>query len=446
MAGQRETWASGRGFVLATIGAAVGLGNIWRFSYVAGENGGGAFLVVYLISVALVGAPIVIAELALGRRSEGDAVAAYERTSATSRWRLAGWLAVGGSFLILSYYSVIAGWALKYFLGALTGELWDAAAGGYGGYFTRFIGNPGEAVGWQMAMLAATMFVVAGGVQRGIEAVNRILMPLLALFVVALAGYAATLPGAVAGWRFLFLPDWSVLLRGEVLVAALGQAFFSIGLGMAVFITYGSYMKQSTQLPRSAAAIVVGDTLFAIVAGLAIFPAVFAFGMDPQAGPQLAFITLPQIFLAMPGGTIVGIVFFGLLVSAAMTSMIALLEVPVATVVHRTRLRRWSAVTAVGTGVFLVGLPSALSYGLLAEVQIAGRSILDFVDQSVSNYLLPLAGILVCVYVGWCWRRDEALAASGIAGAALRAVWLWLLRIVAPAMILVVLLDSVGVI
>ena len=166
--------------------------------------------------------------------------------------------------------------------------------------------------------------------------------------------------------------------------------------------------------------------------------------MDPQAGPQLAFITLPQIFLAMPGGTIVGVVFFGLLSSAAMTSMIALLEVPVATVLHRTRLRRWSAVTLVGSGVFIAGLPSALSYGLLAEVQIAGRAILDFVDQGVSNYLLPLAGILVCVYVGWCWRRDEALAASGLGGAALRATWLWLLRIVAPAMILLVLLDSAG--
>ncbi len=444
MTGHRETWTSDRGFVLATIGAAVGLGNIWRFSYVAGENGGGAFLFVYLLSVLIVGVPIVIAELALGRRSGGDAVAAYERTAATSSWRLAGWCTVGGSFLILSYYAVIAGWALKYFIGAVTGQLWQAAAEGWGAYFGDFIGNPGEPVGWQAAMLAAAMFVVAGGVQRGIEAVNRVLMPFLAVLVVTLAAYAATLPGAAAGWRFLFLPDWSVLLRGEILVAALGQAFFSIGLGMAIYITYGSYMQQSTRLPRAAAAIVAGDTLFAVVAGLAIFPVVFAFGMDPQAGPQLAFITLPQIFLVMPGGGVVGVVFFGLLAAAALTSMIALLEVPVATVVHRTRLRRRGAVIAVGTGVFALGLPSALSYGILAAFQPGGRAILDFVDQTVSNYLLPLAGIATCVYVGWCWQREEALAAGGLRSAALGAAWMWALRIVAPAMILLVIVDALG--
>jgi neurotransmitter:Na+ symporter, NSS family len=439
----REIWTSSRGFVLATIGAAVGLGNIWRFSYIAGENGGGAFLIVYLVSVLLVGAPIVIAELALGRRSIGDTVAAYARTSVASRWRLAGWFTIGGSFLILSYYAVIAGWALKYFVGAVTGQLWHAAAGGYGAYFESFIGDPGESVSWQAVILAIAMVVVAAGVRRGIEAVNRVLLPLLAVLVVMLAAYAATLPGAAAGWRFLFLPDWSVLLRGEILVAALGQAFFSIGLGMAIYITYGSYMHKSTNVPRAAAAIVVGDTLFAIVAGLAIFPAVFAFGMDPQAGPQLAFITLPQVFLAMPGGIIVGVIFFGLLVSAALTSMIALLEVPVATVVFRTRLRRRGAVIAIGACVFAFGLPSALSYGILVDYQPGGRAILDFVDQTIANYFLPLAGIATCVYVGWHWQREEALDASGLENAVLRAAWLWLLRIIAPVMILLVLMDSV---
>ncbi|MGF1611733.1 MAG: sodium-dependent transporter [Kiloniellales bacterium] len=445
MAGKREQWASGGGFVLATIGAAVGLGNIWRFSYIAGENGGGAFLLIYLVNIILVGAPIVIAELAIGRRAAGDAVAAFELASPGSRWRHAGWVGVLGSFLILSYYSVIAGWALKYLVGALTGALWRAATEGYGSYFTQFIGNAGEPLAWQMAMLGATMLIVAGGVQRGIETVNRMLMPLLALSVLVLAAYAATLPGAGAGWRFLLVPDWSAMARGDVYVAALGQAFFSLGIGMAVFITYASYMRRETRIPRSAVAIIAGDSLFAIVAGLAIFPAVFAFGMDPQAGPQLAFITLPQIFLSMPGGKIVGLLFFALLVVAAMTSMVALLEVPVATVIHRTPLRRWGAVTVVGTGTFLVGIPSALSFGLLAGVQVSGQGLLDFIDQSVSNYVLPLAGLLVCLFVGWRWRRQDALSAADLEGSAIQAVWLWLLRLVAPATILLILLDSTGV-
>ena len=445
MTEQREQWTSGRGFVLATIGSAVGLGNIWRFSYVAGENGGGAFLLVYVVGVIFLGAPIVIAEMALGRRAAGDAFAAFTNTTPGSRWRYAGWVGVAGSFLILSYYSVIAGWALKYFVGGLTGKLWHAATEGYGGYFSDFISNPGEPVAWQMAMIAATMLVVAGGVQRGIELINRVLMPLLALFVVGLAVYAATLPGAGAGWRFLLVPDWSVLLHGEVIVAALGQAFFSLGIGMAVYITYASYMTRETKIPRSAAAIIAGDTLFAIIAGLAIFPAVFAFGMDPEAGPQLAFITLPQVFLAMPGGTIIGTMFFALLVAAALTSMASLLEVPVASVIQRTRLTRWGATTAVGAAVFVVGIPSALSFGLLSGIQISGHGLLDFIDQTVSNYVLPLAGILVCVYVGWRWGRKEAIPAADLAGTRMGPIWLWLLRVVAPVLILLILFDASGV-
>jgi len=444
MTAQREQWTSGRGFVLATIGASVGLGNIWRFSYVAGENGGGAFLLVYIVSVVFVGAPIVIAEMALGRRAAGDAVAAFTNATPRSPWRYAGWVGVIGCFLILSYYSVIAGWALKYFVGGLTGRLWHAAGEGYGGYFSRFISHPIEPVAWQMAMLAATMLVVAGGVQRGIEMVNRILMPILALFVVGLATYTATLPGAGAGWRFLLVPDWSIILRGEVLLAALGQAFFSLGIGMAVFITYASYMTRETRIPLSATAIIAGDTLFAIIAGLAIFPAVFAFGMDPEAGPQLAFITLPQIFLAMPGGSIVGPLFFALLVAAALTSMVSLLEVPVASVIHRTRLNRGGATTMVGATVFALGIPSALSFGLLSGIQISGRGLLDFTDQTVSNYVLPLAGILVCIYAGWRWGRKNALSAADLPGKVVGSVWLWLLRVVAPAMILLILFDSTG--
>jgi TPR repeat protein len=240
------------------------------------------------------------------------------------------------------------------------------------------------------------------------------------------------------------VPDWPALLRPEVLIAAMGQAFFSLGIGMSVFITYASYMRAETNIPRTAGAIVAGDTLFAIVAGLAIFPAVFALGMDPGAGPELAFITLPQIFLAMPGGTLFGAAFFGLLVAAALTSMISLLEVPVASLVHRTALGRRRAVALVGAATFALGIPATMSFGLLTDVRVSGRGIFDFVDQSVSGYLLPAGGMLVALYVGWRWRRGAATDAADLPGTGPGAVWIWLLRIVAPVTIGFILFDSTG--
>ena len=293
-------------------------------------------------------------------------------------------------------------------------------------------------------MLALTVIIVAGGIRRGIEVANRILMPLLALSIVVLAIYSATLPGSAKGWEFLFLPDWNAVLKGRVIVAAMGQAFFSLGIGMAVFITYSAYIAPGTRIPRAAATIAIGDKLFAVVAGLAIFPAVFAFGMNPAAGPELAFITLPQIFLAMPYGRIAGIMFFGLLTAAALTSMMSLLEVPVASVLHRSRLGRRRAAILTGCVAFVLGIPSALSFGLLSGVRITGSSVFDFVNHGVSNYLLPLGGILVCVYAGWVLSRTEIMSASGLSGTAAGVTWYWLLRLVAPVMILLVVLDTVG--
>lgn len=440
----REQWGSRQGFVLATIGAAVGLGNIWRFSYVAGENGGGAFLLIYLVCVLLVGLPLMIAELSLGRRAQGDAVAAFELADDGGPWRYMGWVCIAGAILILSYYAVIAGWALKYFTGAASNNLWTSAEGGYGTFFETFIGDRSEPVGWQAAMLAATVFVVAGGVQHGIERINRWLMPMLAVIVLVLAAYALSLPNAGNGVRFLFAPDWSALSKPSVYVAALGQAFFSIGLGMAIFITYGSYMPRTFSLPSSAAIIALGDILFAVIAGLAIFPAVFSFGVDPTAGPELAFITLPQIFLAMPGGRIVGTVFFLLLSAAAFTSMVALLEVPVSLVVHRMKVRRWNASAIVGILVFLIGIPSALSFGVLGHVQIGRHGILDAIDAAASNFMLPIGGVLIALFVGWRVTQATALQEADLAGRRLGKIWLWLLRILVPLTILAILIQSVS--
>lgn len=428
--------------MLATIGAAVGLGNIWRFSYVAGENGGAVFLFLYLLCIALVGLPLVIAELLLGRRAQGDAVAAFEYADNGSLWRRLGWFSVAAAVLILSYYAVIAGWALKYFVGAASGTLWTTAEVGFGTFFKQFIADGGEPIGWQAAMIAAAIFTVTGGIQHGIERINRWLMPVLVIIILGLAGYALSLPNADAGVRFLFAPDWSVLRTPAVYIAALGQAFFSLGIGMAIFVTYGSYMPRAFSLSSSAAIIAFGDSLFAIVAGLAIFPAVFSFGVDPTAGPELAFITLPQVFLDMPGGRVIGTVFFALLSMAAFTSMVALLEVSVSVAVHRLKLRRWTASAAVGAIVFVIGIPSAMSFGILANIQIGGHGILDAIDAGVSNFLLPISGILVTLFVGWRLKRSDALREADLAGSRLGIVWLWLLRIIVPVTILIILAQS----
>lgn len=291
-------------------------------------------------------------------------------------------------------------------------------------------------------MLGASMFIVAGGVQKGIETISRLLMPVLAVVIVALAIFAISLPGSRQGIAFLLTPDWSVLAKPGVYAAALGQAFFSLGIGTAVFVTYGSYMPRHFALTTSAGAIVVGDTLFAIIAGLAIFPAVFAFGIDPTAGPELAFVTLPQVFLHMPMGTLAGVVFFFLLSAAALTSMISLLEVPVAMAIHRLQARRWTATGIVGLTIFVLGLPSAMSYGLLAEIRLGEQGILDAIDRTVSYFILPLGGILIALFVGWKVDRSVALQESELGDGKIGAIWLWLLRIVVPVTVLAILLQA----
>ncbi|MFT7134873.1 MAG: NSS family neurotransmitter:Na+ symporter [Akkermansiaceae bacterium] len=437
-----EQWGSRYGFILATIGGAVGIGNIWRFSYVAGENGGAVFLFIYLAFVFFIGVPLMIAELAIGRHAKGDAISAFEISGKTSRWRGVGWLGILAAVLLLSYYAVIAGWALKYFAGAVTGDLWRAAGAGYGGYFEEFISHSGEPLIWQAVVLMMASLIVVGGVRQGIERLNRILIPVLAVIIIVLAGFSLSLPNSDVGVSFLLTPDWSVLTKPEVYAAALGQAFFTLGIGMVFFITYGSYMPRTFSVPTSAIIIAVGDTAFAIIAGLAIFPAVFAFGGNPAAGPELAFVTLPQVFLEMPAGPVVGSVFFLLLAAAAITSMVALLEIPVAALIHRTHYTRRQAAIGMTFCVFLLGVPSALSYGVLSDIRFGTHGILDAIDYSVSNFLLPVTGILTALYVGWRFDRAKLLQETDLGDSRLGVFWLWLVRILVPAAILGILIKS----
>ncbi len=441
----REQWGSRVGFIVATIGAAVGLGNIWRFAYIAGENGGAIFLLVYIVLVVLIGLPLVIAELAIGRRGGGDAVAAFENGHRGSLWRYAGWLGVVGAALILSYYAVIAGWAFKYFTGAASGGLWRVAQDSFGGYFDRFIAGTFEPVIWQAVMLGASAVVVARGVKGGIERISLWLMPVLALIVIGLAAYSLSLPGAGKGVSFLFAPDWSALSRPSVYLNALGQAFFSLGVGMAVFVTYGSYLGRDTRIPGSAAAIAVGDSLFAIVAGLAIFPAVFALGGDPAAGPRLAFITFPQVLLQMTGGAWIGTVFFLLLAAAALTSMISLLEVSVAVAVERLGMSRARAALVISGVIFVLGVPSALSHGVLTEWKLGGKPLLDAIDHAVSNFVLPACGLAIAIYAGWRLSPSVSVASADLDASRLGLVWLWLLRLGVPLTIVVILLRTLQV-
>jgi len=422
----REQWGTRSGFVLASIGAAVGLGNIWRFSYVAGENGGGAFLLLYVVFVVLIGIPLVIAELAIGKRGATDAVTAVESLVPASRWRRLGWLGVVTAALLLSFYGVIAGWALRYFAAALDGSLWQDQ--GFDRRFADFTAGTIGPAAWQLGMMLATVLVVGGGVGRGIERVNLLLMPLLAVLVVGLAVHALTLPGSASGVAFLFAPDWAAITEPRVMLAALGQAFFSIGIGAAVFVTYGGYMRHQFGIATSAGVIVLGDMLFALVAGLAIFPAIFALGGSPAAGPQLAFVVLPQVVQSMPGGAVVAAVFFFLLSAAALTSMVSLLEVPVAVAIQRLGLGRWRAAAGIGLAIAALGLPSALSHGALSAVTPFGLPILDAVDAVVSNLLLPLSGLALAWLLGCVVSQETREAATALGKGGLAWTYAWLLR------------------
>lgn len=440
---KHEHWGSRYGFLLAAVGSAAGLGNIWRFSYVAGENGGATFLIIYLLCVIFIGLPIVIAEIAVGRNAQGDAVLAFRHARPDQPWYLAGGLAVIGCFFILGFYSVIAGWSLKYFIGAASGTLWQT--GDHQQYFDGFISQPLMPLAWQFAMMVATVWVVAGGIQKGIEAANRVLMPTLGLIVMTLAGYALTLDGAGKGLSFMFAPDWSAFGRPEVYIAAIGQAFFSLGIGMAIFLTYGGYLARGHYIPGAAAIIVAGDTLLAIVAGLAIFPAVFSFGLNPASGPELAFITLPGLFAIMPGGQWLAILFFGLLVGAALTSMFSILEVPVAYFVRRTGWSRQRVCLALGVAIFVVGAPASLGYSVLEHWKIGARNILESYDYAISNYLLPLGGIATALFTGWAWGKTKALSEAGFHQAPPGKLWLFCLRFVAPFFIALAFVSSASV-
>jgi len=444
ISGKTTQWTSGYGFLLAALGAAVGLGNIWRFSYVVGENGGGAFVIVYLAAVLGLGLPLLIAELAIGRSTRTDAVSAFARISAARPWRWAGWIGVIACISILSYYPVVAGWVVNYLWRYLHGSAAVSGPAGYAAQFQSVIADPLQALFFFAFVMVATVAIVAAGVERGIERACTVLMPVFALLLVLLAGYGLSLDGAGRALSFLFTPDWEALRRPATYLAAIGQAFFSIGLGMGVLITYGAYVPAHENLPRAAVFLVLGDTLIALLAGLMIFPAVFTYGVDPAQGPTLAFAALPEVFQVMPGGRWIATAFFLLLFIAALTSSVALLEVPVAWVIARWQRHRGRAALLVGAIALALGVPVSLGYGVLAPAEAGAAALLDRIDHFSSNILLPVSGIAVALVAGWAWHADAARRAADCSAGIGGLAWLWSLRITLPLVIALVMAHNLG--
>jgi len=437
----RALWASRLGFILAAAGSAVGLGNVWKFPYIAGNNGGGAFVLVYLVCICIVGLPIMMAEFMLGRHTRRDAVGAFIHLEGKrSFWLAAGWVSVGAAFLILSYYSVVAGWTLDYVYRALAGSFSGQSPETIEGMFGALIGDGPRQILWHFVFVALCLGIVIGGVQKGIERWSKILMPILFALLALLFVNGLLSKGAWQGITFMFRPDFHRLTAGSVL-EALGHAFFTLSLGMAAMITYGSYLSKQEDLLAASLRVVLLDTVIALMAGLAIFSVVFSVGMEPAAGPGLVFKTIPVVFSQLPGGYLLAIVFFLLLSFAALTSAISLLEAQVAYLIDERGWERKRATAFLAGLAFVVGIPTALSYNSLAEWKVIGdRVFFDSADLIASNYLLPVAGLLIAVYVGWFWsgsEEKEELIAGGAGW--VYPLWHFLIRFVSPVAVAVVL-------
>jgi len=440
---ERDKWGSKVGFILAAAGSAIGLGNIWRFPYVTGQNGGAAFVLLYIIFVVVIGLPVMVAELTIGRTTERDTVGAFAKLAPKSLWTLVGMLGVATGVGILSYYAVIAGWTVGYFVKTLGGSFSHLMTAETSvNIFTHFVSNPAAAIGLLFVFILLTAFVVIGGVSSGIERWAKILMPVLFVLLLLLTLRSVTLPGASKGLAFYLKPDFSKITVGAA-GKALGQALFSLSLGMGAMITYGSYLSKKENLVIAGSYVAFFDTLIAIIAGLMTFPALFAMGLDPAGGPGLVFVVIPTIFAKMPGGDFFGAGFFLLLSVAALTSTISLLEVPVAYLVDEWKWTRKKAVLIMSALSFMLGIPSALSNGAsswLSKIPGIGTGFLDLANIILGNYSLTLGALLISVFIGYKWGIKAAIAQNEKEGNVFyfKKVWAFLIRFVCPIAIMLI--------
>ncbi len=446
----RVQWASRIGFVLAAAGSAVGLGNIWKFPYIAGVNGGGAFVLIYLVSIALIGFPIMIAELLLGRGTQSSPVMAFSKMAGEeSNWKAVGWIGVATGFIILSYYSVVAGWSLNYVLMSICDFTNDKSPEQINSLFDTLSASGGINIFWHSIFMLITIGIVIGGVRKGIEKWSKILMPVLFVILVVLVVRSIFMPGFMQGIEFVFAPDLSALTAAGVL-EAVGHAFFTLSLGMGAMLTYGSYLSKKEDLVKASVVVCSLDTLIALMACLIIFPIVFSFGFAPNAGPGLAFKTIPVVFSQIIGGSLLSILFFLLLAFAALTSAISLLEVVTAHFIDSLGWTRKKAALITGSLIFMFGIPSALSGSkwIFSEWEdLFTKNFFDTMDYLATNWMLPLGGLLMAIYVGWFAKKATIRAefTQGSKYGSLFGAWLFVLRFIVPITMVVVLLYKVGI-
>ena len=402
---ERETWTSKLGFILAAAGSAVGLGNIWRFPYVVGENGGALFLIIYLAAIFFIGYPVMISEMAIGRKSNKNPVGAFKALAPDTPWWLAGALGVFTGFVILSYYSVVGGWSIAYTLESM-GMSGFGEGSDFVTLFVEHISNPGTVILWHAVFMGICISIISAGVVKGIQRAVKVLMPILFVILVMLVIRSLTLDGAGAGLEFYLAPDFGNI-RLQSFTDAIAQAFFTLSLGMGAMITYGSYLSDDDNICDSAGFVLGLDTLIAILAGFAIFPAVFALSATPDAGPGLTFMVLPEVFSEMPMGGFFGAVFFLLLTIAAITSAISLLEVVVSWMVDENGWPRKKAAITLGSLIFLVGIPPVLGYSVWGDFQFLGMDVLDTYDWFANDIFLPLGGLLTALFAGHVWKAKN---------------------------------------
>lgn len=447
----RAKFSSNLGVFFATLGSAVGLGNIWKFPTLTGSNGGAAFLLIYILATLLVGLPLLIAETTLGRAARANVVTTFERLAPRKQpwWPIVGWIALAGSLCITAFYSEVAGWVYAYIFKAATNQITTTDPQRAAEIFDQLVSDPMASLCWQWLALIVTCTVVMLGVNKGIEVVTSRLMPLLLLLLLLLCVRSLTLPGVWAGLNFLFEPDFSKITPLVVLIA-LGLAFFKLAIGVGEMFTYGSYFQDDQNIPKTALRVMLADLSVSILAGIAIFPAVFSFGFSPEAGPALIFMSIPAVFAAMPGGTVFMVIFFLLTAMAGLGAMLGLFEVPVSIFTERYGLSRKVASLLTLLILVIIGMPAALSQSITADFKVFGLNPFEFFDFISSNILLPLGGIMTCIFVGCVYGlpalRKQLSNNGTLSNTRLIHALFFVIRYISPFLITIVLLHGLKLI
>jgi len=434
------TWSSRWTFILAATGSAVGLGNIWKFPYMAGDNGGGAFVLVYLACICIIGLPIMLGEIMIGRRGRSSPANSMRslavEANTSSAWTLLGATGALAGLLILSFYSVAAGWAMSYIFNGFQNITAESSSSS----FNNLLSSPSSLIFWHTLFISITVFIVARGILQGLEKWINTLMPILFLIILLLCVYAMQTGAFLEGLRYLFMPDFSKI-NPQVMLEALGQAFFTLSLGMGAIMAYGAYMPANQNIGRTAVSVAALDTGVALLAGIAIFPIVFANGLAPSEGPGLVFVTLPIAFSAMPLGILFGTLFFVLLSIAALSSSISLIEPGVAWLIESLKIKRTTATIILGFTAWFLGLFSALSFNLISEFTIFGRNFFDATDFLTSQIMLPLGGIFIAIFVGWIMKKEHVLDGLGFKEEFIFKAWYFSVRYIAPTLVGLVFLN-----